>query len=92
MITKQFKFSNGDEVVEKITGFKGTITGTAFYLTGCNTYLITAKAESEGKEPTALWYDEGRIELLKKEVFDLEDVEAYENGCDILPNIGLRGA
>ena len=92
MITKQFKFSNGDEVVEKITGFKGTITGTSFYLTGCNTYLITAKAEREGKEPTALWYDEGRIELIKKEVFELEDVEADDNGCDILPNIGLRGA
>ena len=91
MITKQFKFSNGDEVAEKITGFKGTITGTAFYLTGCNTYLITAKAESESKEPTALWYDEGRIELVKKKVFQSEDVEADDNGCDILPNIGSRG-
>ena len=92
MITKEFKFRNGDEVLEKITGFKGTITGTCFYLTGCNQYLITAKAENESKEPTALWYDEGRIELVKKEVFKADDVKAEDNGCDLLPSIGMRGA
>ena len=92
MITKEFKFKNGDEVVEKITGFKGVITGTCFYLTGCNQYLITARAENEGKEPIALWYDEGRIELVKKEVFEMEDVSSADNGCDIPPLMGVRGA
>ena len=91
MITKEFEFSNGDEVTEKITGFKGVITGTCFYLTGCNQYLITAKAK-DGKEPIALWYDEGRIELLKKEVFEQKDVEAKDNGCDRVPDMGARGA
>lgn len=92
MITKEFKFKNGDEVVEKITGFKGVITGTCFYLTGCNQYLITARAEKEGKEPIALWYDEGRIELVKKEVFKMEDVASVDNGCDTPPLMGVRGA
>lgn len=92
MFTKEFKFENGDEVVEKITGFKGVITGTCFYLTGCNQYLITAKAENEGKEPVALWYDEGRIQLVKKEVFESDDVKAKDNGCDVTPNVGVRGA
>lgn len=92
MTTKNFEFSNGDEVVEKITGFKGVITGTCFYLTGCNQYLITAKAEKEGKEPIALWYDEGRIELVNKEVFEADDVSSSDNGCDLLPNVGMRGA
>lgn len=92
MTTKEFKFSNGDEVTEKVTGFKGTITGTAFYLTGCNTYLVTAKPKDEFSEPTALWYDEGRLELIKKEVFTSEDVKAVDNGCDLLPNVGMRGA
>lgn len=87
MTTKEFKFSNGDEVTEKVTGFKGTITGTAFYLTGCNTY-----SKDEFSEPTALWYDEGRLELIKKEVFTSEDVKAVDNGCDLLPNVGMRGA
>ena len=91
MITKEFKFKNGDEVTEKITGFKGVITGTCFYLTGCNQYLITAKAK-EGKEPIALWYDEGRIELEKRELFEMEDVASADNGCDIPPLMGVRGA
>ena len=64
MITKTFEFSNGDVVREKITGFTGTITGTAFYLTGCNSYLVTAKPKDEFSEPNAIWYDEGRLELI----------------------------
>lgn len=91
MTTKEFKFSNGDEVAEKITGFKGTITGTCFYITGCNQYLITAKCEKEGKEPIALWYDEGRLELLKTENFKKDEVQVEDNGCDMLPLIGKRG-
>ena len=92
MIIKEFQFKNGDEVVEKITGFKGTITGTCFYLTGCNQYLITARAEKEGKEPVALWYDEGRLTLVKKEAFEQSDVTGKDNGCDIAPLMGVRGA
>jgi hypothetical protein len=91
MITKEFKFKNGDEVVEKITGFKGIITGTCFYLTGCNQYLITAKCEKEGKEPVALWYDEGRLDFIKNSLSE-KDVKASNNGCDITPLIGMRGA
>lgn len=91
MYTKNFQFQNGDEVTEKITGFTGIITGTCFYLTGCNQYLITAKSESANKEPIALWYDEGRIELVGNK-FSEKDVVGQENGCDIPPTIGMRGA
>jgi len=91
MFSKKFKFRNGDEVVESITRFKGVITGTCFYLTGCNQYLITAKAD-DGKEPVSLWYDEGRIELINKSVFEAEDVKADDNGCDVAPTVGSRGA
>ena len=91
MTTKTFKFSNGDQVKEKITGFSGTITGTCFYLTGCNQYLVTAKPKDEFSEPQALWYDEGRLELVEKNKFSEDDVKAVDNGCDILPNRGQRG-
>lgn len=93
MVTKKFKFENGDLVTEKITGFKGTITGTCFYLTGCNQYLITAETTEEGKEPVALWYDEGRLILNKKSNFKIEDVvDDDDTGCDIAPSKGMRGA
>lgn len=91
MTTKNFKFANGDQVKEKITGFAGTITGTCFYLTGCNQYLVTAKAKDEFSEGTGLWFDEGRLELIESNKFNEKDVEAVDNGCDKLPNIGRRG-
>ena len=90
MNTRQFKFKNGESVVEKISGFKGVITGTAFYLTGCNTYLVTAKSESEFREPVGLWYDEGRLTSLES-CLDENEFTTDENGCDILPNIGRKG-
>lgn len=91
MTTKIFKFSNGDEVKEKISGFKGIITGSVFYLTGCNQYLVTAKPKDEFSEPTSLWYDEGRLELINKEIYTDKDVISEENGCDIRPPYGKRG-
>lgn len=91
MITKNFKFTNGDSVREKITGFSGIITGTCFYLTGCNQYLITAKPKDEFSEPIALWYDEGRIELLEKNYVSENDVSSEADGFDIIPNKGKRG-
>lgn len=91
MITKQFKFKNGDQVKEKVTGFSGIITGTCFYLTGCSQYLITAKPKDEFSEPTAIWYDEGRLEMISENIVKSEDVAAEENGCDIPPLLGKRG-
>jgi hypothetical protein len=89
---KEFLFKNGDKVREKVTGFEGTITGTAFYLTGCTSHLITGKQFDPSKEPIALWYDEGRIELIEAQFIKKESVSSKENGCDILPNIGSKGA
>lgn len=89
-MTREFKFSNGDTVREKITGFSGIITGIAFYLTGSDTYLITGQS-SDGKEPIGLWYDEGRIELISSGTVTVVDVEADDNGSDMLPNVGRRG-
>lgn len=89
-ITKKFKFRNGDEVVEKITGFRGVITGTCFYITGCNQYLITAKAKNEHTGAKALWYDEGRLEYQGTKVEE-SDVKGEDNGCDIPAPGGQRG-
>jgi hypothetical protein len=92
MTKHTFLFSNGDEVVESITGFKGTVTGSVYYLTGCNQYLVTSKAKDEFSEGKALWYDEGRLKLVKEGAFAPADVQGEKNGCDILPSVGMRGA
>ena len=90
MITKTFKFENGDSVMETITGFKGTITGTCFYLTGCNQYLVTARAKNEYTGAKALWYDESRLKFIDKLICP-HDMDGDEKGCDIVPNEGMRG-
>lgn len=87
----QFKFRNGDPVTEKITGFSGIITGTAFYLTGCTQHLVTAPSEGN-KEPIALWYDEGRLKLIEDQSPVLEEsVKGENNGCDSVAPGGSRG-
>lgn len=91
MVTKEFLFTNGDQVVEKISGFKGVITGTAYYLTGCNQYCVTAKGKNDRTEPQNLWFDEGRLELKKKKKVKEKEVEADDNGCDVPPPMGKRG-
>jgi len=81
MVKKEFKFKNGDVVKEKVTGFKGTITGSVYYLTGCSQYLVTAKQKDEFTEAVMVWYDEGRLEYVETAVTET-DVKADDNGCD----------
>ena len=92
MYTRQFKFENGDKVSEKITGFEGIITGTCFYITGCNQYLVTGKVTEKQAEPPALWYDEGRLKLIAAKEVTVESVESEDPGCDMVPTMGKRGA
>lgn len=84
MISREFEFGNGDVVRDKITKLKGTITGTAFYITGCNQYLLTAKAKDDYTEPIQKWVDEGRLDLIEKAKVKEEDVKADEGeGADL---------
>lgn len=89
--THKFKFSNGDKVKEIITGQEGTITGTCFYLTGCNQYLIV-RPHPNDEAPISSWYDEGRLELVEDNVVEEKEVQGEDPGCDIPPPIGIREA
>ncbi len=91
MITKEFKFQNGDKVKETVTGFTGTITGTCFYLTGCNQYLVVPKCKDEFTKAEGTWYDEGRLELVAEQKVTEKQVKAKDNGCDTVPTMGVRG-
>ena len=82
MITREYKFNNGDVVRERITGFTGTIVGSVTYITGCNQYLLTAKQKDQFSEAVSCWYDEGRLDLLPVKGVSVEEVAAKDNGCD----------
>lgn len=64
---------------DKITGFKGTITGKAEYLCGCDQYLLTPKSE-ENEYKDSMWIDEGRLIPLAEEGINPEDVQVEKNG------------
>jgi hypothetical protein len=96
MKTRSFEFENGELVREKITGFEGTITGTVFYITGCNQYLVSAASKNSTSTPKAIWYDEGRLERVKTSgdpIVVENKVGDYDkdNGPDIVAPGGKRG-
>lgn len=62
-MTNEFSNILGKQGKDKVTGFKGTITGVACYLTGCNQYLLAPKVKKDGSRVDGHWFDETRIEI-----------------------------
>jgi hypothetical protein len=57
-----FKFKNGQEVKEKISGFKGVIVGRCDYITGCRQYDVKPTGLGKDKQPQkGQWLDEARL-------------------------------
>ena len=60
------KFKMGTVKTDKITGFKGIITGICDYLTGCRQYCLQPKMCEDGTFVGAMWLDEDRLTKGKK--------------------------
>lgn len=71
----------GKEAKDKITGFKGIITGRCDYLYGCRQYELNPKLDKDGKKQSTEWFDEGRIEIIGKGI-NPESVKSEEDGCE----------
>lgn len=71
----------GRTATDKITGFTGTITGHAEYLTGCDQYLVQPECDDPHKYPDSNWFDEGRLEIGDVQI-EQKEVLGAENGCD----------
>lgn len=65
----------GDQVRDKVTGFKGIVTGKAQYLTGCKQVLVTPKVGEDGKYLDACWLDVDRVEIIGKGIVQIEVVD-----------------
>ena len=48
---------------DKVSGFKGYITGVSKFLTGCNRVCISPKAKADGTHMESLWFDETQVQL-----------------------------
>jgi len=69
-----WKFDMGEELKDKISGFKGVVVGRSEYITGCNRYVLQPKCEknkmAELPEPVEL--DETTLERTKAKKKPLE--------------------
>ncbi|VVO40270.1 MULTISPECIES: hypothetical protein [Pseudomonas] len=55
----------GQKAEDKVTGFYGTITARAQYLTGCDQYCLAPPIRQGINEvQKSEWFDEGRIKIL----------------------------
>ena len=48
---------------DRITGFKGVITGRIDYISGCSQYLLVPAVDKDGKKREGEWFDVQRIEI-----------------------------
>ena len=80
------KIQLGMKAKDKITGFEGTITGHARYITGCDQYLLMPQAK-DGKQAEGGWYDEHRLEITNEHPIRLAPPETTREfataGADI---------
>ena len=63
----------GDEVKDSLTGFIGVATGRADYLTGCARIQVEAREAEAGGKPGEHWFDEQRLEIVKRASYDLPE-------------------
>lgn len=62
----------GRNVKDKITGFKGRVTGYVEYITGCNQMLVAPQVKDAGDHIESLWIDEQRLETIDESILSLD--------------------
>ena len=55
----------GDRVRESVTGFCGTVTGIADYLTGCSRACVQLGTDEKGAWQEARWFDVEQLAILE---------------------------
>jgi hypothetical protein len=57
---------HGTPVEDLVTGFKGVVTGTVQYITGCNQCLVQPRVAADGAYRESMWIDEQRLKVLEE--------------------------
>ncbi len=68
----------GDEVQDKVTGFKGVATCIAYYLQGCERVEVQPQVDKDGKLQDSKMFDEPLLKVLKRRKISVK--EDSENG------------
>lgn len=72
----------GKTATDRITGFKGVVTGYCEYISGCNQALVVPPVKADGTSVYPGWFDVQRLaidESIPRVVLDNGDTP----GCDM---------
>lgn len=61
-----FKFNNGEEVKDLVSGFTGIIDCSSLWLNGCRRYSVQPKVKQDEphEKPDSIWLDEETLEKI----------------------------
>lgn len=65
----------GDEVKDKVTGFKGIAVVKSIYLQGCDRFSVQPLVDKDGNIPECQHFDEPQLKVLKKAKVKPESVQ-----------------
>jgi len=65
----------GDEVICKVSGFKGIVTSHSKCLTGCDRMGVRAPMTKDGKMGEEYWIDQAALTVVKKGKVKPSDVQ-----------------
>ena len=60
----------GDEVKDKVSGFRGIAVSKHLYLQGCARISVQPKIDKEGKLPECQAFDEPQLEIIKSKMIE----------------------
>jgi hypothetical protein len=74
-----FKFQNGEQVRDVVTGFTGIVECSSVWLNGCKRYAVQpAMTKGDSKRPESVYMDEQQLISVSRGVID--NVTPQNNG------------
>ena len=85
----EFKFENGEEVEDMVSGFTGIIDCVSLWLNGCRRYSVQPKMKKgEVTRPESIWLDEESLKRVSDGVS--KEIEPSETGGPSFPSSSAR--
>ena len=70
------KICLGDRAKDRVSGFKGIVTGMTEYLNGCVRVVIEPEELKDGQIIESRYFDEQQVDVIDKEVIPRGNIEA----------------
>lgn len=70
----------GQEVQDRVTGYKGIAIARSHYLQGCDRILVQPKMAKDGTIPEATGFDEPDLNVISDGVFPIPEPKPKKNG------------